>query len=75
METNTESSKLRKQRDMSETTEKDKVQEKILMKKVSNSPDKELKVMVIKMLTKIGKRIDELEKEKMQKYTKEKSKS
>lgn len=60
---------------MSETTEKDKVQEKILMKKVSNSPDKELKVMVIKMLTKIGKRIDELEKEKMQKYTKEKSKS
>lgn len=45
------------------------------MKKVSNSPDKELQVMVIKMLTKIGKRIDELEKEKMQKYTKEKSKS
>ena len=32
------------------------------MKNLSNLPDKELKVMVIKMLTKIGKRIDELEK-------------
>ena len=32
------------------------------MKKVSNLPDKAFKVMVIKMLTKIGKRIDELEK-------------
>ena len=37
------------------------------MKKVSNLPDKAFKVMVIKMLTKIGKRIDELEKRENEK--------
>lgn len=47
---------------MFQKQKKIKLLEKILMKKVSNLPDKAFKVMVIKMLTKIGKRIDELEK-------------
>ena len=62
METNTESSKLRTETYVPNKQKKINLKEKFLMKNLSNLPDKELKVMVIKMLTKIGKRIDELEK-------------
>ena len=36
-----------------------KPEKKTLMKQISNLPDKEIKVMVIKMLTELGRRMDE----------------
>ena len=51
--------KMRRQRNMSQMKEQDKTSEKDLNEmEISNPPDKEFKVMVIKMLPELG-RIDE----------------
>ena len=50
---------MRKQRNMFQTKEQDKTSEKELIKtEISNLPDKEFKVVTIKMLTDLG-RMDE----------------
>ena len=50
---------MRRQRNVFQSKEQDKTSEKELNKtEISNPPDKELKVMVIKMLTKFRRRMD-----------------
>lgn len=60
IETNTEPGRMKKQKNVFQTKEQDKSSEKKLNKmKVSNLSHKEFKLMVIKMLTKQGSRINE----------------
>ena len=54
-----ESGKMKRQRNMFQMKEQNKTSERELnKKKISNLPDKEFKVMVIKMLTELGKIVD-----------------
>ena len=51
---------MKKQRNMLQTKEQDKTLEKILTEtEISDLPDKEFKIMVIKMLTKFKRRMDQ----------------
>ena len=60
IETITTSSKIKKQRNMFQIKHKVKPQQKNLNKmEISNLPNKEFKVKVIKRLIKLGRRIDE----------------
>lgn len=52
---------MRRQRYVLQTKERDKISEKELnAMEISNLPDKEFKVLVIKMLTELRERMDEL---------------
>ena len=52
--------KIRKQRNMFQTKEQDKTSEKELNEvEINSPPNKEFKVMTIKMLNELGKRMDE----------------
>ena len=52
---------MRRQRNTFQTKEPDKTSGKKLNEiEISNLPDKEFKVIVIKMLTELGRRMDEL---------------
>ena len=52
--------KFRRQRSMFQTKEHDKTEEKDLNEmKITNLPEKEFKVMIVKMLTKLRVRMDE----------------
>ena len=46
---------MRRQRNLSQTNEQEKTSEKLRKIEISNLPDEELKVMIIKMLNKLRK--------------------
>ena len=51
---------MKQQRNMFQMKEKDKTPEEELRKvEISNSPDKEFKVLIIKMLNNLGRKMDE----------------
>ena len=56
---NRELGKMKRQKNMFQMKKQDKTPEKLSKMKISNRLDKELKVMIIKMLTKLGRRMDE----------------
>lgn len=51
---------MRRQRHMLQTKEQDKTSEKEKEMKIINVPDKKFEVMVIKMLTGLGRRVNKL---------------
>lgn len=79
MQKTTASKKMKKQKDMLQTTEQDKCLRNDLSEvKICDLPDREFKTMVIKMLTKVRKAIQKLiisvTKDKVQKQVKQKLK-
>ena len=56
---NRELGKMKRQKNMFQMKKQDKTPEKLSKMKISNRLDKELKVMIIKMLTEHRRRMDE----------------